>query len=124
MTDTMNYDTGGRLIAADKVEGTDVYNPQGEKLGVVRDVYIDKRSGQAEFASIGFGGFLGMGEDYHPVPWRLLDYDTRKDGFVVDLDRDALREAPSFDTDRLDRDTGWGDDVRSYYSERPDYRVA
>ncbi|MEH6663938.1 MAG: PRC-barrel domain-containing protein [Brevundimonas sp.] len=123
MTDTMNYDTDSRLIAADKVEGTEVFNPAGDKLGVVRDIYIDKRSAQAEFASIGFGGFLGMGEDYHPVPWRLLDYDTRKEGFVVDLDRDVLREAPSFASDRLDRDTGWREDVRSYYSGRPDYTV-
>ena len=123
MTDTMNYDTDSRLIAADKVEGTDVYNPSGDKLGVVRDVYIDKRSGQAEFASIGFGGFLGMGEDYHPVPWRLLDYDTRKDGFVVDLDRDTLREAPSFAPNDLDRDMAWRAGVQEFYTGRPDYRV-
>ena len=122
MNDTMNLDTDSRLIAADKVEGTDVYNSAGEKLGAVRDVYIDKRSGQAEFASIGFGGFLGMGEDYHPVPWRLLDYDTGKDGFVVDLDRDTLREAPSFAPKDLDRDTAWREGVHNYYAGRADIR--
>jgi hypothetical protein len=86
----------GSLIAASKVEGTDVYNPQGESLGTVYDVMIDKRSGQVAYAVMSFGGFLGMGQSYHPLPWEVLDYDEGQGGYVVDLDREQLRNAPSY----------------------------
>ena len=65
----------GNLIAASKVEGTKVYDRQGESLGSIYDVMIDKRSGQVRYAVMSFGGFLGMGESYHPLPWDVLDYD-------------------------------------------------
>jgi sporulation protein YlmC with PRC-barrel domain len=63
------------LIAASKVEGTAVYNRQGEALGSVYDVMIDKRSGDVSYAVMSFGGFLGIGKSYHPVPWNMLEYD-------------------------------------------------
>ena len=75
------------LISASKVTGTNVYNRQGEKLGSVYDVMLDKVSGRVAYAIMSFGGFLGMGENYHPLPWRALTYDTRQDGYVVDIDR-------------------------------------
>ncbi len=67
--------TGGSLIAASKVNGTTVYNTAGEKLGSVYDVMIDKRSGKAAYAIMSFGGFLGIGDSYHPLPWQSLTYD-------------------------------------------------
>jgi hypothetical protein len=83
-----------RLIASDKVEGTAVYN-QGERLGTVYNLMIDKYTGQVAYAVMSFGGFLGMGESYHPLPWKVLTYDTRQGGYVVDLDRSRLEGAPS-----------------------------
>jgi sporulation protein YlmC with PRC-barrel domain len=65
-------DTHGRLIAASQVNGTNVYNFGGEKLGSIYDVILDKQTGQVEFAIMSFGGFLGIGERYHPLPWRVL----------------------------------------------------
>ena len=61
-------DTGGKLIAASKVNGTSVYNTAGEKLGSVYDVMIDKSTGKTEYAIMSFGGFLGIGDRYHPLP--------------------------------------------------------
>jgi len=66
--------TGGRLIAASKVNGTSVYNTAGESLGSVHDVMLDKASGKADYAILSFGGFLGIGERYHPLPWNQLTY--------------------------------------------------
>ena len=86
----------GSLIAASKVEGTKVYDRQGESLGSIYDVMIDKRSGQVGYAVMSFGGFLGMGESYHPLPWDVLDYDERQDGYVVDLDKERLQNAPHY----------------------------
>jgi sporulation protein YlmC with PRC-barrel domain len=88
-------DTHGRLIAASKVNGTNVYNRAGEKLGSIYDVILAKDSGKAKYAIMSFGGFLGIGENYHPLPWDVLSYSPEHDGYVVDLDRDRLEGAPS-----------------------------
>jgi len=91
--------TSGSLIAADQVEGTDVYNMNGEHLGTVDDIMIDKISGKAIYAVMSFGGFLGIGEKQHPLPWSALTYDQDKEGFVVNLDKRKLEQAPTLDPD-------------------------
>jgi hypothetical protein len=81
-------DTHGRLIAADQVEGTTIYNPAGDNLGSVEDVMIDKVSGKIAYAVVGFGGFLGIGEAaIIRCRGRAETYDTNMGGFVVDLDK-------------------------------------
>lgn len=94
------------LIPADRVNGTDVYNAAGEKLGRIEDVAIDKVSGEVAYAILSFGGFLGLGSRYHPVPWRLLKYDVEKRGYVIPLDKEKLEDAPSIDEAEL---SGWND---------------
>ena len=101
-------DTGGHLIAASKVNGTSVYNTAGETLGSVYDVMLDKASGKVEYAILSFGGFLGIGDKYHPLPWRLLRYDTAQGGYVANLDRRTLEGAPSYAAS----DMGMWDDTR------------
>ena len=94
-------DETDRLIASDKVEGTAVYNRQGEHLGKVYNFMVDKYTGQVAYAVMSFGGFLGIGDSYHPLPWKVLTYDTRMGGYVVDLDRDRLEGAPSYTASSL-----------------------
>src|SRR5215510_7597887 len=89
--------TSGTLIAAEKVEGTNVYNVAGDKLGTVDDIMIDKVSGKAIYAVMSFGGFLGIGEKQHPLPWSSLKYDERKGGYIVNLDKKMLENAPTLD---------------------------
>ena len=60
------------------MKGTNVYNLAGDKLGSVEDIMIDKVSGRAIYAVMSFGGFLGMGEQHHPLPWATLKYDVQK----------------------------------------------
>lgn len=84
------------LIASNKVEGTAVYNTDGEKLGSIYNFMVNKRSGQVEYAVLQFGGLLGVGSDYYPLPWEILDYDEEQEGYVVDIDKDALNEAPHY----------------------------
>src|ERR671921_427456 len=88
-----------RLIASDKVEGTAVYNMKGERLGEVYNVMIDKYTGQVAYAVMSFGGFLGIGERYHPLPWKKLDYDPRLGGYVTEVTREQLERAPSYASD-------------------------
>ena len=115
MNDPMHKSTDSSLIAASKVEGKPVFDPAGEKLGTVKEIYIDKLSGEVEFAALSFGGVLGMGEKYHPLPWHALDYDTDKDGFVVDVDKRDLEASPAYEQDRL-AGAGWSTEVRDYYA--------
>jgi sporulation protein YlmC with PRC-barrel domain len=109
--------TPNTLINAERVEGTSVYNPQGDKLGTIDDIMIDKVSGKAIYAIMSFGGFLGIGEKQHPLPWSSLTYDEDKEGFVVNLDKRKLEEAPTLDPD--DEDFVWTPDygrrVDQYY---------
>jgi hypothetical protein len=84
------------LIGSDKVEGTAVYGPDREKIGSIERVMIDKISGKVAYAVLSFGGFLGMGEDFYPVPWSTLDYDTSLGGYRVNFTRDQLDRAPKY----------------------------
>ena len=86
-----------RLIASNKVEGTPVYSRRGgHRLGSIYNFMVDKRSGRVEYAVLAYGGFLGMGQDYFPLPWDMLTYDTREDGYVVDIDERELERAPRY----------------------------
>ena len=109
--------TSGSLIAAEKVNGTDVYNMNGDKLGSVDDIMLDKVSGKAIYAVMSFGGFLGIGEKQHPLPWSALTYDETKGGYVVNLSRKQLEGAPTYganETPNYD-DPVWGRKVYDYY---------
>jgi len=68
MANSINTDETRELIASSKVEGTAVYDLDGERLGTITNFMVDKRSGQAEYAVMQFGGFLDVGADYYPVP--------------------------------------------------------
>jgi PRC-barrel domain len=92
----LEADETHRLISSEKVDGTAVYDRRGERLGSVHHLMIDKYTGQVSYAVMSFGGFLGIGESYHPLPWKVLNYDVRLGGYVVDLDRNRLQDAPSY----------------------------
>ena len=84
------------LIAATKVKGTDVFNAGGDRVGSIYDLMIDKQSGQVAYAIMSFGGFLGIWDSYHPLPWSLLKYDTNLGGYIVDIKPSQLEDAPSY----------------------------
>ena len=84
------------LIGSDKVDGTAVYGADRLKIGSIERVMIDKMSGKVAFAVLSFGGFLGMGEDFYPLPWSTLNYDTNLGGYRVDLTKEQLDKAPKY----------------------------
>jgi PRC-barrel domain len=108
------------LIGSDKVEGTAVYGADQKKIGKLERVMIDKLSGKVAYAVVSFGGFLGMGEDYYPVPWATLIYDQNLGGYLVNLTRDKLDRAPKYT-----ESTGWNwtrendQRVHDYYGAAP-----
>lgn len=113
-------------ILASKVKGTAVYDTAGEKIGTVEDIILDKLSNQIMFAALGFGGIIGIGEKYYPVPWSLLDYDEDKGGYVVPLDRERLKNAPAYDLKDLTKHDGSLGAVRersyTYYNVSRDWQ--
>ena len=114
----LEADETDRLISSEKVEGTAVYDRRGERLGTVHHLMIDKYTGQVAYAVMSFGGFLGIGESYHPLPWKMLTYDIRLGGYVVDLDRSRLEGAPHYTSRDM---PDWSD--RSYTSRIDKYWI-
>lgn len=121
LRDAVAIDETGQLISSDKVVGTAVYNRQSEHLGSIYNVMIDKRSGQIAYVVMSFGGFLGIGESYHPLPWKMLTYDPRLGGYLVDLDRRRLETAPRYDASTRPNwaDPTYGHGIDDYYGVPP-----
>lgn len=113
------------LIASDKVEGTEVRNPDGEYLGTIDRVMIDKISGKVAYAVMSFGGFLGIGDRHHALPWSVLTYDTRLNSYVVALTKEQLEGAPTFDrSEDVDwEDRVWGQRLHDYYRAQPYWMI-
>lgn len=114
-------DSPHHLIESDRVEGTTVMNREGVKIGTIQRVIIDKLSGQVRYAVMSSGGFLGIGESYHPLPWNILNYNAEEGAYVVDLDRETLERGPHYlgknEPDWSDRDYN----VRIYKFYRVDF---
>jgi hypothetical protein len=108
------------LIGSDKVDGTAVYGRDGGRIGSIQRLMIDKMSGKVAYAVMSFGGFLGIGEDYYPVPWSMLDYDTNLEGYRVNFTNEQLERAPKYT-----EHSGWNwnrendQRVYDYYRARP-----
>lgn len=112
----LEHDETTNLISSDKVDGTAVYATDGEKIGHVDHLMIGKRNGRVEYAVMSFGGFLGLGESYHPLPWDALDYDTEKGGYVVSIDKSKLKEAPYYMPGGIPAyDRNYGTHVHGFY---------
>jgi hypothetical protein len=109
-TVTGNRQETASLIGSDKVEGTAVFGPDETKIGSIERVMIDKVSGRVSYAVLGFGGFLGLGNDHYPLPWQSLKYDTRLGGYRTGVTEDQLRGAPKY---RDDSDWNWTDVARN-----------
>ena len=88
-------------IRAKKVIGTAVKDTSGATIGKVEDIVLDKLSNNIMFAIVGFGGFLGIGEKFHPLPWSVLDYDEAEGGYVVNFTKDQLTAAPAYSMEEL-----------------------
>jgi sporulation protein YlmC with PRC-barrel domain len=109
-------DESAELIASNKVEGTAVYDRDGEKLGAVYNFMVDKQSGQVEYAVLQFGGLFGLGSDFYPLPWEMLTYDVEEGGYLVDIDKETLEDAPRYSGDQEPTyDADYGARVYGHY---------
>lgn len=112
-TETETSQSPHELIGSDRVQGTSVYRSNGDRIGHIERIMIDKRTGQTAYAVMNFGGFIGLGEESYPLPWSLLKYSPTLGGYEVDLTDAQLKDAPKFREDQ-NFDMGDRDDDRIY----------
>ncbi|PAX08973.1 PRC-barrel domain-containing protein [Sphingomonas lenta] len=118
-TQTMNRDETQDMISSEKVDGTAVYGRDGERIGSVHHLMIGKRDGKVRHAIVSYGGFLGLGEDYFPLPWNELTYDEGRGGYVVNRDAEHLRGGPRYQRDQEPTwDRSYDDRITGYYGTR------
>lgn len=112
---------GPALMGADTLIGDDVVNGAQEDLGDIKEIMLDMRNGQVAYAVLSFGGFLGMGEKLFAVPWQALQLDTANKRFVLNVDKEQLKNAPGFDSDHWPdmSDTTWAAEVHNFYGTDP-----
>jgi hypothetical protein len=106
-------------MAADTLEGNDVYNSAGEELGSIKDIMIDVPRGRVAYAVLSRGGVLGIGDKLFAIPWGALTLDTDRKCFVLNVDKETLKNAPGFDKDNWPSmaDETWARSLHTYYKQ-------
>lgn len=114
---------GPRLMGADTLIGNDVYNHQGEDIGDIKEIMLDVPNGNIRYAVLSFGSFLGMGEKLFAVPWNALKLDTVNKCFILNVDKERLKDAPGFEKDAWPdfADQTLVDNLHSYYGTKSTY---
>jgi sporulation protein YlmC with PRC-barrel domain len=111
---------GPEVMAADTLEGDDVFASDGEKIGDIKDIMIDVPTGRVAYAVMSAGGFLGLGEKLFAIPWSALTLDADRKCFLLDASSDQVKNAPGFDKDHWPSmaDTTWATEIHNYYGQR------
>jgi sporulation protein YlmC with PRC-barrel domain len=109
------------MMGANTLVGNDVCNHKGEDLGDIKEIMLDMRSGRVAYAVLSFGGFLGMGKKLFAVPWKALTLDTKNKRFVLNVEKDRLKDAPGFDKNQWPNmaDQSWAREIHTYYGTQP-----
>jgi hypothetical protein len=92
----------GNLISSDKESGKAIYGAEDKKIGSIEHVMIDKSTGEIAYAVLSFGGFMGIGNDHYPVPWKVLRYDSELGGYRSDISGNRLKGAPKHGSELYD----------------------
>lgn len=106
-----------QIVDANKVIGVDVQNTQGENLGSIETLMLDKFTGKVVYVVLSHGGFLGMGDKLFALPWSIFTYDPTDDCYTIPVDKEKLKNSPGFDKDHWPdmSDAGWRSTINKYY---------
>lgn len=116
-----NPGPGPAIMAADTLQGDKVVNPDGEDLGKIEAIMLDVPQGRIAYAVLSFGGLMGIGDKLFAIPWEALILDAEDKQFILDVDKDRLKDAPGFDKDHWPAmsDIKWANQVHTFYAYRP-----
>ncbi|UAK25701.1 PRC-barrel domain-containing protein [Sphingomonas nostoxanthinifaciens] len=107
------------LLAQARTGSLKVSSRDGDSLGSVHALMVDKRTGRSTYAVLSVGGFLGMNRSFYPLPFELLTYDAAEDRYVVTIDRRLLEGGPSWANNPPEFNQAYADRVASYYGVAP-----
>ncbi len=112
---------GPEVMSADSLIGDRVVNTRGEDLGKIEELMIDMESGRVNYAVLSFGGFMGIGDKLFAVPFKMLHLDPDHKHFILDLDKEKLRNAPGFNKHDWPKMGGraWGEQIHRFYGQTP-----
>lgn len=122
MSTNMDHSDGGavatpRLLSSNAIEGISVFSRDGDKLGTVAAIMFDRFTGQAEYVVITMGRRLGLGGSYHPLPWSLVTFNPRLDGYVIGVEKTMLSSGPSFKSaSEASFDEAYSQRIATYYA--------
>lgn len=116
-----NPGPGPFIMSAESLSGDKVVNSKGEDLGNIDAIMLDVPNGRIAYAVLSFGGFMGMGDKLFALPWEALTLDADRERFVLNMEKDELKDAPGFDKDHWPSmaDLSWATQIHSYYGSRP-----
>lgn len=111
------------VLPATSMIGSKVVNPAGELLGTLKELVLDLEEGQIVYAVLSFGGFIGMGDKLFAIPWEAFILNAKDRTFILDVEKEVLKEAPGFDKDQwpdnAQYEAGWLLDMYEYYGYSP-----
>jgi len=107
--------------SASTMIGSEVKNVAGEKLGKIEDFVLDLDTGRIAYAVLSFGGFLHIGNKLFALPPKALNFSAGEGEFVVNIDKNILKNAPGFDKDNWPdvADRGYATKIYAYYGYTP-----
>lgn len=112
-----------QVLSASSMLGNKIVSPEGEELGILKELMIDLDEGQINYAVLSFGGFLGLGNKLFAIPWEALTLNTDDHTFILDVDKEQLANAPGFDKDNwpneIQYESGWLVELYQYYGYAP-----
>jgi len=108
-------------VKATSIIGSNVFNPNGDSFGEVKEVVLDPHSGRVAYVVVSFGGFLTMGEKLFAIPFSSFKYSKNKNEYILDIPKDRLEKAPGFDSKEWPSmaDEKWNRDIYTYYDRSP-----
>lgn len=107
----------GDIVSSDDVIGVNVENREGENLGEIEALMLNKYHGNVEYVVLSFGGFLNIGNKLFAMPWKMFNYDPDKECFVIPVDKEKLKNSPGFDRNNWPdmSDEHWARSINDYY---------
>ena len=117
-----------QVLPATSMIGNKVVNHAGEPLGTLEELVIDLEEGHILYAVLSFGGFMGMGDKLFAIPWEAFLLNPKDHTFILEVEKEVLKEAPGFDKDHwpnnahevfTPREAGWLLDIYEYYGYSP-----
>ncbi|HEX5666652.1 MAG TPA: PRC-barrel domain-containing protein [Hyphomicrobium sp.] len=115
---TLRPPPNNSLVSSDDVEGTKVYDAEGNAIGSIDRLMIDQTSGKIVYALVNFGGVLTAGHNHYPLPWSALRYDAEANSYSTNVTDQQLQNAPHFSGDSLDSRV-WEQHVHIHFEASP-----